>query len=245
MRTICVSMQKGGVGKTTTAAHLAAAIADLEKRVLLVDTDPQCQQAQLFGVEVNDERTVSQVMMNGVEIFDCLYSVRGFQLLPGDRTWTDADYKLFPLMDGRIKLKKALDTAGERFDYVIVDTPPNLGALTVNGLAACSDVLIPVHTAYATFSELPKFLALCDEVKEHLNPDLAILGILPTMFAKRNLEDEQVLKLLQQNPHGVACFDPVPRTARIKSCFARHLVSMDYDRDAGRVYEKLAERIAA
>ena len=245
MRTVAVSMQKGGVGKTTTAAHLAAALADLEHRVLLVDLDPQCHQAELFGADVSSVGTVRDFMMTRAPLEDCVCPVRGFHLLPADPSWTDADYVLYPLMDGREKLRDGLETLSDRFDYVVLDTPPNLGALTVNALVASTDVLIPVHTANATLIDLPRFLALCDQIQKRLNPSLSILGLLPTMFARRNSEDEQVLQILRTNPRQLPCFDPVPRTTRIKSCFARQQVTLDYDRDASAAYEKLAERIAA
>lgn len=244
MRTIAVAMQKGGVGKTTTVLHVAVGLADLGHRVLIVDLDPQGQQAQVLGVQVDPERTVYQVLMGGAALPSCLYRVRGLDLLPAYPGWTNADVELAPLFDGRYKLRAALTTVRDRYDWVVIDTPPNLGALTANALAAAQQVIVPVTTHQAAVNELPKFIETFELAKLHLNPTLEIAGILPTMYAKRVAQDEQILEVLRNNPMGIPCYDPIPRTTRLTECFSRCAPAYDYDREASWPYERLAERLA-
>jgi len=244
MRVLAVAMQKGGVGKTTTVLHVAVGLADLGRRVLVVDLDPQGQQAQVLGVTVDPERTVYQVLMGGEPLSSCVYRTRGLDLLPASPGWTNADVELAPLFDGRQKLRSALASVEERYDWVVIDTPPNLGALTANALAAAHRILIPVTTHQAAVNELPKFLETFELARRHLNPGLEIAGLLPTMYAKRVAQDEQVLEMLRTNPMGIPCYDPIPRTTRLTECFSRCAPAYDYDREASWPYERLTERIA-
>ncbi len=242
MRGIAIAMQKGGVGKTTSAAHIAAALADIDYRVLLVDLDPQCQQAQIFGVAVDLERTIYQVLMKGEPIQACAYRARNFDLLPSSQEWFTADSDLSGLA-GPMKFRKALEQVSTQYDFVVMDTPPNLGALTSSALVAATDLIIPVQTHLASLNELAKFVNLVNQAREFHNPDLCVLGILPTMFQRTNTHDKQVLELMRANPVGYTVLDPIPRTVRIADCFARQMPTYDYDREAGWSYEQLVQRL--
>lgn len=244
MKIIAVAMQKGGVGKTTSAGHIAAGLADLGKRVLLVDLDPQCQAAQFFGVAVDPDRTVYEFIVEERPMGECLYPVRNLQLIPADRNWKTADVELYPMIDGRTKLKKALVQAEGRFDLVVLDTPPNLGALTVNALVAAHEVVVPVQTRQADVNELPTFLQTFEEVRVNLNEELRIAGLLPTRYDCRKAQDQQVLAMLRKNPVGARCFDPIPERARIQECFTVGKPVYDFNRDAGIEYERAVEALA-
>jgi chromosome partitioning protein len=148
------------------------------------------------------------------------------------------------MIDGRTKLKKALVQAEGHFDMVVLDTPPNLGALTVNALVAAHEVVIPVQTKQADVNELPTFLETFEEVRVNLNVDLKVAGLLPTRYDCRKAQDQQVLAMLRDNPIGARCFEPIPERARIQECFTVGKPVFDFNRDAGLEYERAVEALA-
>lgn len=245
MNVITVAMQKGGVGKSTTAAHVAAGLADMGRRVLLVDLDPQCSATDFFGLAFNPERCVYEFVMEG-KVTESIYCVRNFHIVPGDRSWRDADMELYPEEDGRHKLKNALNKLRQTvdFDFVVVDTPPNLGSLTANALVAANQVLVPVRTAQEDVNKVPVFLEFFDRVKANLNQGSRLAGILPTQYDARRNQDRELVETLRSNPRGIRCFEPIPHRVRITECFTRKAPVYDFARDDSYEYERLVEAIS-
>jgi chromosome partitioning protein len=246
VKTIAVAMHKGGVGKTATTINLGALLADRDKRVLLVDADSQCHLTEGIGVDVQPEQpSIYQVLLDGFPLSDAAVAVRGLHLLPGSHYTTNLERELLNVVGREFRLRKALKTVEDAFDYVLIDCPPNLGTLTVNALTAADSVLIPVQTHQPALSSLPQFYQTILAVRE-VNPSLRIEGILPTMYDKRTSHQQQILEALSGLDYeGAPCFDPIKLSTRVVEAFSLRVPVCDHDRTASDGYERLAERIDA
>ena len=251
MKVYAVVMRKGGTGKTTTAAHLAAGLADKGRRVLIIDLDPQSQQADLFGVPVEAGRSSREVLLEERPLVECMYDTRNLKLVPASRHWENADVVMSGLNTGRVRLRLALKTMVESVpadalpEVVVIDTPPNLGALTANAIIAATDVLIPVEASQGALMKLPETLETIRELKEGgLAPNVRIVGLLPTRVNLQTGHGVAVVEALRANPEQLRVFKPIHERVRLKECFVRHTVSYDFDRDASGPYQDLVEALA-
>ncbi|MGH9382226.1 MAG: ParA family protein [Thermoanaerobaculia bacterium] len=186
---IAITNQKGGVGKTTTAVNLAAALALKGLRTLLVDLDPQANGSMSF-VEVHElPRTVYDVMLDGSTPFDTVLvpaeKVENLWVAPSGIALAKLEAKLLGDFEGHFRLRDRLAAINKDFDYVVIDTPPTLGLITVNALVAASHVLIPIQASYYALEGTDDLLETIDKIKSRANPDLQILGALLTLFDKR------------------------------------------------------------
>lgn len=244
MKTIAIAMHKGGVGKTATAINLGALLADRENRVLLVDADSQCHLTEGIGVDPQpDQPTIYQVLLDNFPIRDAVVAVRGLHVIPGSHYTSNLERELLNVVGREFRLRKALKTVEDAYDYVLIDCPPNLGTLTVNALTAADSVLIPVQTHQPALSSLPQFYETILAVRE-VNPALRIEGILPTMYDKRTSHQQQILHALGQLQYESApCFEPIKLSTRVVEAFSLRVPVCDHDRGASDGYERLAERI--
>ncbi len=216
-RILTIANQKGGVGKTTTAVNLAASLAAAEKRTLLVDVDPQGNAGSALGVRRDDsERSIYEVLLDGIPLADAVRKteLKFLDLVPASRHLVGAELELAGIEGRELRLKRAVDPIASAYEYVVVDCPPSLGLLTLNGLVAAQGVVIPLQCEYYALEGLADVLRTIELVKASANPDLKIDGIVLTMFAGNNLanqvEDEVRRTFTDQVFHTV-----IPRNVRL------------------------------
>ena len=216
---ICVANQKGGVGKTTTCVNLAASLAATQRRVLLIDLDPQSNATMGCGIDKNAlEYSVCDVLLDDMPVADVLKVAPegGFTVLPSNQELTSAEVELVQKPDREFRLRKALEPIAGQFDYVLIDCPPALNMLTVNALSAADYVLIPMQCEYFALEGLSALVGTIDRIRATANPKLEIHGILRTMFDPRNnLANEvsaQLIGALRRS--RLQHRDPAQRAAR-------------------------------
>ena len=217
-RVLAVVNQKGGVGKTTTAVNLSAALAQAGKRVLLVDLDPQGNATMGSGVDKRSvARTVYHVLLGLGELGGIRTRAEkgGYDLVPANRDLAGAEVELVELEARETRLKSALERVAADYDFILIDCPPSLSLLTVNGLAAAQRVLIPMQCEYYALEGLSDLVGTIKRVRANLNPGLEIAGLLRTMYDPRNTLSQQVSDQLEAHFGDKVYRTLVPRNVRL------------------------------
>ncbi len=241
---VAIANQKGGVGKTTTAVNLSASLGAAERRVLLVDADPQANASSGLGVRVGEEEyTIYEVILGSVHAEDVVHKVKLVDLIPSHPRLIGAEIELVSQIARERMLKTAITDIAEKYDFTIIDCPPSLGLLTLNTLTAADSVLIPIQCEYYALEGLSQLLNTIRMVQKHLNPDLRIEGVLLTMFDKRLKLSSQVAEEAISY-FGEKVYETIiPRNVRLSECpsFGRPVLLYDIQSAGSRSYLKLAE----
>jgi chromosome partitioning protein len=214
---IAVANQKGGVGKTTTVAYVASAMAAHGCRVLAVDLDPQASLTFFLGHDETaldaQERGLHHAIRSG-DLGGVILS-GAFDLVPSGIALAKSETELLSEPNGSLLLKELLEPLRDRYDYILLDCPPSLGMLTVNALNAANGVLLPVKTQLLSLIGLTQILETIRKVRRRANPQLKVVGILPTMHHARNAHDAEVLKEIAAHYSELPIFEPIPETTRL------------------------------
>jgi chromosome partitioning protein len=217
-RVIAVANQKGGVGKTTTTVNTGAALAECGFRTLVVDLDPQGNASTGLGIENRGlETSMYHVLMQDVPLDNCVEptDVRNLFVAPASLDLAGAEIELVPAFSRETRLRTALKTVLDDYDYVLIDCPPTLGLLTVNGLAAADEVMVPIQTEYYALEGLGQLLRNVDLVKRNLNPELEVSTIVCVMYDARTKLSDQVAREVRDHFGDKVLNTVVPRTVRL------------------------------
>ena len=248
-RVLAVANQKGGVGKTTTSVNLGAALAEIGFRVLVIDLDPQGNATTGLGIDArNFELSMYDVLMRDASLEDCVEptSMKNLFVAPATIALAGAEIELVPAFSRELKLKRAIESVIEDFDYVLIDCPPSLGLITVNALAAAGEVLVPIQCEYYALEGLSQLMRNVHLVASNLNPKLDISTIVLTMYDARTKLSDQVANEVRQHFGTRVCRIVIPRTVRLSEApsFGQPITAFDPASRGAIAYRELAKEVS-
>lgn len=248
-RMIAIANQKGGVGKTTTAVNLGACLAELGYRTLVVDLDPQGNASTGLGINIRDlQASMYDVILNDLPIEDCVEAtaVRNLFCAPAALDLAGAEIELVPAFSREMRLRRALDSVRDDYDFVLIDCPPSLGLLTVNGLAAASEVIVPIQCEYYALEGLGQLLRNVQLVQRNLNPRLELSAMVLVMYDARTKLADQVVHEVRDHFGEKVCNSIVPRTVRLSEApsFGQPIITFDPTSRGSIAYRSLAMEVS-
>ena len=245
-RVITIFNQKGGVGKTTTVINLAAALGKLNKKILIIDVDPQGNATSGIGVDRNDLKlSIYDGLINGIDLKKIRQktSAENVDIIPSNVDLAGAEIELIEMNNRELVLKKLIENIENNYDYILIDCPPSLGLLSINGLSASHSVLIPIQCEYYALEGVSQLVDTIMLVKRSLNPDLEIEGVVLSMFDGRTNLSIQVVDEVKKYFKGKVYTSIIPRNVRLAEAPSYGLSVIDYDPKSkgAEAYSELAE----
>ena len=245
---IAIANQKGGVGKTTTSVNLSAALAAKGKKVLVIDTDSQGNTTSGFGIEKNElDNTIYELMLSECSIKECILNdvIQGVSVIPSNVNLAATEIELIGVDRKEFILKREIEWVKDSYDYIIIDCPPSLNFLTINSMTTADSVLVPIQCEYYALEGLSQLIHTINLVKERLNPDLAMEGVLFTMYDSRTNLSLQVVENVKSHLNEKVFTTVIPRNIRLAEAPSYGMPINMYDsRSAGaEAYLSLAEEI--
>lgn len=245
---IAIANQKGGVGKTTTSINLSACLALKGKKVLVIDTDPQGNTTSGFGIDKNFiQNTIYELILGDCSIQDCVINnaIKNVSVVPSNVNLAAAEIELIGVDKKEFILKNEVDWIKDNYDYIIIDCPPSLNLLTINAMTTANSVLVPIQCEYYALEGLSQLIHTVNLIKERLNPELEMEGVVFTMYDSRTNLSMQVVENVKSNLESHICSTIIPRNIRLAEAPSHGMPITMYDPKSigAESYMKLAEEI--
>lgn len=247
-RVIAIANQKGGVGKTTTSINLSACLAEKGKKVLVIDTDPQGNTTSGLGIDKNDlDNTVYELILGECSIYDCIVkdAIPNVSVLPSNVNLAAAEIELIGVDKKEFILKNEVDFVKDDYDFIIIDCPPSLNLLTINAMTTADSVLVPIQCEFYALEGLSQLIHTVNLIKERLNPDLEMEGVVFTMYDARTNLSLQVVENVKENLNQNIYKTIIPRNVRLAEApsYGQPITIYDPRSSGAESYRLLAEEV--